>query len=94
MQWARLKTHLLFSGSPKRQNSLRQAIDSKCLSASHKRLKSLCGTRFVERHDSVIVFTELYPAVLQALDITQEESNREASSKADAMSHALSNCRF
>ena len=55
-----------------------------------KRVKPLCRTRWVERHDALEVFVDLYPALVQALsDIAYGEDsvswNRETITNANSL---------
>lgn len=38
-----------------------------CSSSNHKRLKLLCLTRWVDRHDSIVIFLELFDAMIDSL---------------------------
>jgi hypothetical protein len=42
------------------------------LSTNKKRLKIICPTRWVERYDAILVFIELYKAILVTLDEISE----------------------
>jgi len=37
-------------------------------------LKPICATRWVERHDSIIIFVTLLPAVVSSLEELQQEN--------------------
>ena len=50
----------------KRQGKLADVIKHE-LPDVQTRVKPLCRTRWVERHDAVEVFVDLYPAIVQAL---------------------------
>ena len=50
--------------------------------AKRRRLKVLCPTRWVERHDAIIIFTEMFPFVMQALAFYMEHGNQTASADA------------
>jgi hypothetical protein len=55
-----------------------------------RHLVTLCETRFIERHDDLIVFAELYGHTLHALDaIAQQSRDRKAVDKANSLSRAI-----
>ncbi|ELU16166.1 hypothetical protein CAPTEDRAFT_210743 [Capitella teleta] len=60
---------VFFAASNKRLLVLQEAIAKKCPESERTRLKKQCATRWVERHDAVIVFKHLYPAVIEALKV-------------------------
>lgn len=41
----------------------------------------MCTTRWVERHDSIITFRELFPYIVNAFNIIEEDQDREISTK-------------
>ena len=51
----------------KRQDKMAEVIDHEFSEVKKKRVKPLCRTRWVERHDALEVFVELYPAIVQSL---------------------------
>ncbi|XP_060864292.1 52 kDa repressor of the inhibitor of the protein kinase-like [Metopolophium dirhodum] len=57
-----------FFGYPKRQSILQLSIVEIFPQTNRFKLKKLCATRWVDRHDAVILFEELQPAILHALD--------------------------
>jgi hypothetical protein len=59
---------VFFADSNKRLLILQEAISLKCPESEHTRLKKQCATRWVKRHDAVLVFKALYPAVIKALE--------------------------
>jgi len=54
--------------SAKRVDGLMQAVERMCPESRHSRLKQYCATRWVERHDSIFVFFELYEPLLNVLN--------------------------
>ena len=70
------ETFLFFHFSPKRQRFLEQVLE-KCGSSSRKeKLKGLCKTRWVERHECYETFYELYEYVCISLEaIVDHESH-------------------
>ena len=63
-------------------------------SYSKTTLVSLCTTRWVERHDAVVRFVELFPAILQALDTLEQVSDPDTSNKADILRRRVKECEF
>lgn len=61
-----------FSHSPQRERRFKAAIAELCPSARHERLKQYCATRWVERHDSIFIFLELYQPLLKVLNDSGE----------------------
>ena len=46
------------------------------LASSRQKLKPICATRWVERHDSIIIFVTLMPAVVSTLEELQQENKQ------------------
>ena len=61
------EVYLFFHGSAKRQQLLERMINDMSDSNKHK-LKNLCKTRWVERHEAFHTFAELYRPIVQSLD--------------------------
>ena len=59
---------VFYSDSNKRLLHLQRFVDTKCPDTSRSRLKLHCTTRWVEKQDAVVVFRELFPAVVASLD--------------------------
>ena len=59
---------VFYTDSNKRLLNLQECIDNQCPDSSRTRLKKHCTTRWVEKQDAVLVFKELYPAILASLD--------------------------
>ena len=47
----------------------------KCPDSSHSRLKRHCSIKWIEDHDAVFVFKEVYPAFVGYLDQLLESRN-------------------
>ena len=47
----------IFQNSTQCIHTLQAAVEKRCPDAQHNRLKQYCATRWVERHDSVFVFS-------------------------------------
>lgn len=54
----------------------------------------MCTTRWVERHDSIITFRELFPYVVKALDIIEEGFDRKISTKAVSFNSSIKRSDF
>ena len=57
-----------FTGSVLRTNKLKASIVTKMPETRKSRLINYCETRWVERHDSILVFVELLPAIAHSLE--------------------------
>lgn len=68
---------VFLSSSAKRSNILLAAIEKNNLAptSNKTKLKALCVTRWVERHDSVLTFRELFPFIVVALDELEGNSD-------------------
>ena len=53
--------------SPKRVNEMEKFIDAKEEGGRQRRLRMHCATRWVDSHDSVLVFLDLLPVVVETL---------------------------
>lgn len=75
-----------FSASAKRADKLKSVIEADTTSNSEQskkmKLKKLCETRWVERHDALITFKSLYIYLVHALEDLQNDTNLETSCKA------------
>jgi hypothetical protein len=64
---------VFLSSSAKRVEMLKTAIDQSTEQPSKKKkLKPYCETRWVERHDSIVVFDELLVYIIQVLELISE----------------------
>ena len=60
----------------KRQDKLVEVIEQELPEIKKKRVKPLCRMRWIERHDALKVFVDLYPAIVVALhDIAYKEGS-------------------
>jgi hypothetical protein len=57
-----------FFGYPKRQNILQEFIKNIVRESKSSKLKRFCATSWVERHDAVLIFHKIQPAIINALD--------------------------
>ncbi|CAG7732870.1 unnamed protein product, partial [Allacma fusca] len=85
-----------FTGSAKRQHYLSAIIEKSTVKPERRKtkLKSYNPTRWVERHDSLMAFKELYPYILLALEDIQESEAGDISSKAMTLESALGRSEF
>ncbi|XP_017465537.1 PREDICTED: 52 kDa repressor of the inhibitor of the protein kinase-like [Rhagoletis zephyria] len=79
-------TKFFQNAHPKRSTALSKIL-------GHK-LKSLCDTRWVERHDSVLQFVADFPRIIEALNKVCKWNNRETAGKATVLIAALSSFDF
>jgi len=79
-----------FSSSAKRQNLLEEIINSEGVEIDKCRLKRVCQTRFVERHDSILNVVQLIPFADKALQKMIDWESRETRVTAQALSNAIS----
>lgn len=59
-----------------------------------RRLKTLCETRWIERHDSVLLFQLSLPFILKALTSISLWHEQDSSSKAKTLLIAMCTCEF
>ena len=71
-----------FNMSAKRVDALQRKVREKEPEQPRKRLVTLCETRFLERHDSIIVFCELLPVVIMCLEEMQSWHSSDTRSRA------------
>jgi len=91
-----------FSNSAKRTEKLKSVIESTEISESNesslikkKKLKTICETRWVERHTALMTFKELYVYIVTALEeIKCGDSSRETSSLATMLECAITKSEF
>lgn len=83
-----------FMNTPKRTHVLRASIENVCPSAHATRLVQMCPTRWVERHDSVIVFIELFRPVLDCLETISEWPDKDSASGANQLLNSLTQPEF
>jgi len=60
-----------------------------------QKLKPICATRWVERHDSITIFVTLLPAVVSTLaELQQENKQVEVATKAATLLKSVQKCTF
>jgi len=63
--------------------------------SSRQKLKPICTTRWVGRHDSIITFVTLLPAVVSTLEELQPENKQvEVATKAATLLNSVQKCTF
>lgn len=72
---------------------------SKCLKYKQNKhrktkLKKLCDTPWVKRHDSIITFKESNVLIVSALDDFQHDENQETSNEATKCLNSIKNSNF
>ena len=82
-----------------KQDKLAEVIECELPEVKKKRVKPLCRTRWVEQHDALEVFVDLYPALVQALsDIAYGEDsvswNRETITNTNSLLAAIERFSF
>lgn len=77
--------------SPKRTDVLQNAIAALCPENSAKRLKALCPTRWVEKHQSLVTFDEMLAPILHTL---QELQKGQEAAKAEQFRLAMNTFPF
>ncbi|ORU94881.1 MAG: hypothetical protein A6F71_09870 [Cycloclasticus sp. symbiont of Poecilosclerida sp. M] len=91
-----------FDYSPKRQRFFEHVIESVSPAAKKSKLKDLCRTHWVERIDSYLVFYDLYPAIVKAMESISECSSEygewswdsKSITKANGYIHQLASSEF
>ncbi|XP_045471718.1 52 kDa repressor of the inhibitor of the protein kinase-like [Harmonia axyridis] len=84
----------LFFNTPKRMEVITRAIDKLFPEAKSTRLKQLCPTRWVERHDSILLLQEMLPAVQEALEEVSQWKDVELASMASQLLCGLLSSSF
>ena len=85
---------VFLSNSQKRLSLLHAQIDDKCPDSSHSRLNRHCSTRWIENHNAVFVFKELYPAVVGSLNQLSESRDGEVVGRAMSYFKAITTPGF
>lgn len=74
-----------FLNTPKRQIVLKDCINLLVPESNRNRLRQMCPTRWVERHDSVLVFIQLLKPVINSLENISEWTDRDSASDANQL---------
>jgi hypothetical protein len=77
-----------FNISSKRNDVLKTILNDK------QRLKSLCETRWVDRHDSVLILKSSLTFIIESLTKISFWNEQDSSSKAKTLLTAVCSCEF
>lgn len=80
-----------FFGYPKRLEVLQRCIKDLFPSSKASRLKQMCPTCWVQRHDAVILYEKMQLAVVSALEILSNNSSTGSSGSIEECSWISSN---
>lgn len=85
-----------FSSSSKRTEKLKYIIETTLdvNTVKKKKLKQLCQTRWVDRHDAILTFKELYIYIVSTLEDLKHDTNTETSTKATLYGSAITKPDF
>uniref|UniRef100_UPI0002B8EE97 52 kDa repressor of the inhibitor of the protein kinase-like n=1 Tax=Ciona intestinalis TaxID=7719 RepID=UPI0002B8EE97 len=83
-----------FNSSPKRQLYLGRAIEAFVPQSRRSKLRTLCETRWVERHDAVILFVEMLSPVVHALGELETCGVTGLQDKAEEFRFSIRNIEF
>jgi len=73
------------------QDNVAREISSS--TSSRRKLKPICATRSVERHDSIIIFVTLLPAFVSKIEELQQENKQvEVVAKAETLLNSIQKC--
>ncbi|XP_065660162.1 52 kDa repressor of the inhibitor of the protein kinase-like isoform X2 [Hydra vulgaris] len=82
------ETVKFFNMSAKRNHVL------KIVFGKEKNLMSLCETRWIERHDSVLIFKNSLHYIIKSLNLITEWQDNDSSVKAYSLLNSLTTCQF
>lgn len=83
-----------FSNSPKRQLAFERWIEQKLEGERRSKLKSICKTRWVERHEAFEVFIDLFEPLICCLEDIKDSTDWNRESRSDAQSLLLALTHF
>lgn len=83
-----------FSNSPKRQLAFETWIEHKLEGERRHKLKSICRTRWVERHEAFEMFIDLFEPLICCLDNIKDSTDWNRDSRSDAQSLLLALTHF
>lgn len=83
-----------FLNTPKRQHVLSKNIDTFCSDSKKTKLKQLCPTRWVQRHDAILIFVELFEAICETLHEISCWQDRDSSSGAQLLFNSIKTVNF
>ena len=86
--------YVFLSRSSQRVSIFQDNVESEVSrsTSSRQKLKPICATRWVEIHDSIIIFVTLMPAVVEELQ--QENKQVEVATKAATLLNSVQKCTF
>ncbi|CAH2083533.1 unnamed protein product [Euphydryas editha] len=83
-----------FRHSAQRTAVLKEKIRDLLPADHQKSLLAMCETRWVHKHEAVIRFKEIYPAIVHALEELQSSHNKETSQQAVQILNTLRSSNF
>uniref|UniRef100_A0A2S2QIH3 Repressor of the inhibitor of the protein kinase n=1 Tax=Sipha flava TaxID=143950 RepID=A0A2S2QIH3_9HEMI len=83
-----------FRSSAQRSELLRTTIIETLSETRHTTLVALCETRWVYKHESVMRFKELYPAIIVALEKLESSINKETAQKSCQLLSTIKDAKF
>ncbi|XP_025421184.1 zinc finger MYM-type protein 1-like [Sipha flava] len=83
-----------FRSSAQRSELLRTTIIETLSETKHTTLVALCETRWVYKHESVMRFKELYPAIIVALEKLESSINKETAQKSCQLLSTIKDAKF
>lgn len=84
-----IQTVCSFFNTPKRQVVLQNSVEQIAPDSKKTKLKMLCPTRWVERHEAILIFLELFDSIIDSLETISTWIDRETSSKASSILFSL-----
>ncbi|CAH2013887.1 unnamed protein product [Acanthoscelides obtectus] len=84
----------VFFNTPKRLNVFKSHIDKVSTESKKEKLKKLCSTRWVERHDAILTFLELHEVTIAALSEIQLWRDKDSSSDAFSFLKSIQTLEF
>ena len=85
---------VFFSDCPKRMAFLQDAIKESTPDSNRTKLRQYCQTRWIEQGDALVVFIELYDAVIRALEKISISCDGKTGSSATELLAAVSKFSF
>lgn len=83
-----------FFNTPKRQHVLQDMLKTSTENIAHSKLLQVCPTRWVQRHDAIMVLCEMLEIVLKSLEEIEKWKDKEASSGAFLLRSAVLQPQF
>ena len=83
-----------FAVAPKRQLAFEKWVHQLLKCEQRKKLKSICKTRWVERHEAFEVFLDLYQPLVYCLEDIRDSNEWNHDSRTDVQSFLLVLSRF